>query len=89
MLKKTEIWCSQQVTAFKTEVVASQWVGSHKYDKECKYYLSYKEEEVFTLYGFPQEISVSIYFICENDVDCSIAYFSALLWLSLSALQRI
>jgi hypothetical protein len=46
---------------------------------KCKDYLSYKEEEVFTLYGFPQEIYVSVYFICENDVDCSITYFPALL----------
>jgi hypothetical protein len=47
--------------------------------QECKDYLSYKEEEVFTLYGFPQEISVSVYLICVNDVECSIAYFPALL----------
>jgi hypothetical protein len=36
-------------------------------------------QKVFTLYGFPQEISVSVYFICVTDVECSIAYLHALL----------
>ena len=39
----------------------------------------YQEEEVFTLYGFPHEISVSVYFILVTDVECSISYLSALL----------
>jgi hypothetical protein len=47
--------------------------------KECIDYLSYKEEEVFTIYGFPQEIFVSVYRICVNDVEWSIAYFLSLL----------
>jgi hypothetical protein len=47
--------------------------------KNVKDYLSYKEEEDFTLYGFPQEIYVSVDFICDNDVECYVAYFPALL----------
>jgi hypothetical protein len=38
-----------------------------------------KKKMFFTLYVFPQEISVSVYFICDNDVECSISYFPALL----------
>ena len=49
----------------------------------------YKEKEVFTLYGFPQEISVSVDIICVNDGEWYIAYFPALLLLSLSDLERV
>jgi hypothetical protein len=57
VLEKPESWCSQQVASCKTEVVASKGVGAHKNDnvqniKDC---LSFQEEEVFSLYGFPHE----------------------------------
>jgi hypothetical protein len=39
----------------------------------------YKEKEVFTLYGFPQEISVFVYHMCVTDVECAFLYLSALL----------
>jgi hypothetical protein len=32
VLENPESWCSQQVAACKTEVVASLWVGAHMYD---------------------------------------------------------
>ena len=38
-----------------------------------------KKKEVFTLYGFPREISVSVYLICVVVAECSIANFPALL----------
>ena len=44
----------------------------------------YKEKEVFILYGFPQEISISVYHMCVTDTEYAIAYFPALLWLSFS-----
>jgi hypothetical protein len=57
VLEKPESWFSQQVASSKTEVVASQRVGAHKIDdvqilKDC---LSFQEEEVFSLYGFPHQ----------------------------------
>jgi hypothetical protein len=33
----------------------------------------------FSLYEFPQEISVSVYFMCVIDVEYFIAYFPAIL----------
>ena len=44
-----------------------------------KYFLSFQEENVFSYYGFPHEISVSVYFMCVIDVEYSIAYLPALL----------
>ena len=38
-----------------------------------------KKKEVFTLYGFPQEISVSMFLIYVIDAKCAIVYFPALL----------
>ena len=81
MLEKPESWCSQQVAACKAEIVASQLVGGHMYDnvKNVKITYHIKKKRFLPFYGFPREISVSVYFICVNDVECSIAYFPALL----------
>ena len=43
------------------------------------HYLSYKEKEVFTLHGFPREISVSVFLIYVNDAESAIVYFPTLL----------
>ena len=76
MLKKIEIWCSRQVVACKTEVVASRGVGAYKYDNVNKIKITYHiKKERFSLYGFPREISISVYFMCVIDVKYSIAHF--------------
>jgi hypothetical protein len=36
-----------------------------------------KEKEVFTLYGFPREISVSVFLIYVTDAECVNVYFHA------------
>jgi hypothetical protein len=79
VLEKIENWCSQQVAACKTEVVASLRVGSHMYDNVKNLTITYhiKEKEVFTLYGFPREISVSMFLIYVIDVECVNVYFPA------------
>jgi hypothetical protein len=80
VLEKPESWCSQQVFACKKEVVASKGVGSHKNDNVHKIKNTYHiKKKRFSLYGFPQKISVSIYFMCVIDVEYSISYFHALL----------
>jgi hypothetical protein len=38
-----------------------------------------KKKRSFTLYGFPREISVSVFLIYVTDVECAIVYFPALL----------
>ena len=38
-----------------------------------------KKKRFFTLYGFPQEISVSVFPIYVTDAKCAIVYFPALL----------
>jgi hypothetical protein len=38
-----------------------------------------KKKEVFTLYGFPRELSVSVFLIYVTDAECAFVYFSALL----------
>ena len=47
--------------------------------KNVKITYHIKKKRFFTLYGFPQEISISVYLICVTDAECSIAYFSTLL----------
>ena len=80
MLEKLESWCSQQVVACKEEVVASRGVGAHKNDNVQKIkILIISRRRGFSLYGFPQEISVSVYFMCVIDVEYSIAYLLELL----------
>ena len=80
MLEKPESWCSQHVAACKTEVVASQRVGAHKNDNVQNINITYHiKKNIFSLYVFPREISVSVYLICVNDSEWSIAYFPALL----------
>jgi hypothetical protein len=38
-----------------------------------------KEKRFFTLHGFPQKISVSVFLIYVNDAESAIVYFPALL----------
>jgi hypothetical protein len=79
VLDKPKSWCSQQVVACKKEVVASRGVGAHKHDNVQKIkILIISRRRGFFLYGFPQEIFVSVYFMCVIDVGYSIAYFPAL-----------
>ena len=47
--------------------------------KNVKITYHINKKRFFTLYGFPQEISVSVYLICVTDVECVITYFPELL----------
>jgi hypothetical protein len=80
VLEKQESWCSQQVAACKTEVVASKGVGAPKNDNVQKINTTYhiNKKKFFSLW-VSSEISVSIFFMCVIDVEYSIAYFPALL----------
>ena len=80
MLEKPESWFSQQVASCKTKIVALRGIGSHKNDNVQKIkILMISRRRGFSLYGFPHEIYVSVYFMCVIDVEYSIAYFPALL----------
>jgi hypothetical protein len=81
VLEKPESWCSQQVAACKTEVVSSRGVGAPKNDnvKKKKISLIISRRRGFSLYGFPQEIYVFVYFMCVIDGEYSIVYLTALL----------
>jgi hypothetical protein len=54
VLEKPESWCSQQVVACKTEVVASRGVGAHKNDNVQKINITYhiKKKRFFPFMGF-------------------------------------
>ena len=80
MLEKPESWCSQQVAACKTEVVASQRVGAHKNDnvQKIKSTSHINKKRFFPLW-VSSRISVSVCFMCVIDVEYSIAYFPELL----------
>jgi hypothetical protein len=79
VLEKPYSWCYQQVDSCKTKVVASKGVGAHKNDNVQKIKTTYHiKKKRFSLYGFPQEIFVSVYFMCVIDVEYSISYFLAL-----------
>jgi hypothetical protein len=84
VLEKPESWCSQQVAACKTEVVASQRVGSHKNDNVKKIKTTYHiNKKRFSLFmGFLRNICLCIlYFLLYFfiDVEYSISYFPELL----------
>jgi hypothetical protein len=80
VIEKPKSWCSQQVVACKTKVVASREVGAHKNDNVQKIKITYHiKKKRFFPYGFPQEIYISVYFMCVIDVEYYIAYFPALL----------
>jgi hypothetical protein len=60
-------------------VVASKGVGAPKNDNVKKILLIISRRRGFSLYGFPQEISVSVYLMCVIDGEYSIVYFTKLL----------
>ena len=60
-------------------MVASKGVGAHKNDNVQKIKITYHiKKKRFSLYVFPQEIYVVVYFMCVIDVEYSIAYFPLL-----------
>ena len=65
MLEKPESWCSQQVVACKTEVVASKGFGAHNNDNVQKIKTTYhmKKKRFSPFMGFLRKISVSVYFV--------------------------
>jgi hypothetical protein len=64
---KTKIWCSQQVAACKTEVVASRGFGDHKYDNVNKIKITYhiNKKRFFPLWVSSRNICLYIFHVCE------------------------
>jgi hypothetical protein len=68
VLEKLESWCSQQVVACKTEVVASRGVGAHKIDNVKKIKITYhikKKKRFFPLWVSSQNICLYIFHVCD------------------------
>jgi hypothetical protein len=67
VLEKTKSWCSQQVAACKTEVVASLRVGAHKYDNVQNVKITYhiKKKRFLPFMGFLRNIRLCIFHMCE------------------------
>ena len=67
MLEKPGSWCSKQVAACKTEVVASSGVGAHKNDNVKKIKITYhiKKKRFFPLWVFSVNIRLCIFHVCD------------------------
>jgi hypothetical protein len=67
VLEKPESWCSQQVVACKTEVVASRGVGAHKNDNVQKIKITYhiKKKRFFPLWVSLGNICLYIFHVCD------------------------
>jgi hypothetical protein len=67
VLEKPESWCSQQVAACKTEVVASKGVGAPKNDNVQKINITYhiKKKRFFPLWVSSGNICLCIFHVCD------------------------
>jgi hypothetical protein len=67
VLEKPESWCSQQVVACKTEVVASKGVGAHKNDNVQKIKTTYhiKKKRFSPFMGFLRNICLCVFHVCD------------------------
>jgi hypothetical protein len=65
VLEKLESWCSEQVVACKTKVVASKGVGDYKNDNVHKIKTTYqiKKKSCFPFMGFLRKY-LSMYISC-------------------------
>jgi hypothetical protein len=67
VLEKPESWCSQQVVACKTEVVASKGFGAHKNDNVQKIKTTYhiKKKRFSPFMGFLGNICLCVFHVCD------------------------